>query len=144
MWEFPKIGYENHLQFEMHQFLSFVVKHQLWGKKRDYVRQINLIWKKCEHSGKPTNSRKLQLHKFRRGSSWGLGGDSSPEDGGHGTGCPGQRSWSQVPWFKKHLGNAFRHMVWFLSGAVWSPELESVTLAGPFQIGIFYDSMILS
>lgn len=29
MWEFPKIGYENHLQFEMHQFLSFVVKHQL-------------------------------------------------------------------------------------------------------------------
>ena len=37
--------------------------------------------------------------------SWGLGKGSAPEYGGDGTGCPGQRSWPQVPDFNKHLDN---------------------------------------
>jgi len=27
---------------------------------------------------------------------WGLGKGSAPEDGGHGTGCPGQWAWHQA------------------------------------------------
>jgi len=38
---------------------------------------------------------------------------------------------------------ALRHTVWFQSGPVWSQELSLVILVGPFQLRIFYDSMIL-
>ena len=34
-------------------------------------------------------------------------------------------------------------LVWFLGGPVWNQELDMVILMGPFQLGIFYDSMIL-
>ena len=43
--------------------------------------------------------------------------------------------------FKKHLDNALRHRVWFLGGPVWSQELDSMILVGPFQLRIFCGSM---
>jgi len=42
----------------------------------------------------------------RAGSGWGLGNSSSPEGGGHGTGCPVQWAWPQVPEFKECLDSA--------------------------------------
>jgi len=68
---------------------------------------------------------------------------SSLEGGGYGTGCPGQGSRPQVLEFKKCLGNALSHMEWFLGGIVWSQELDLMVLAvmGPFQLGIFCDSI---
>ena len=44
--------------------------------------------------------------------------------------------------FKEYVNNNLRHRVWLLSGRVWSLELDSVTLTGPFQIEIFYDCVI--
>jgi len=46
--------------------------------------------------------------------------------------------------FKKSLDKALRHMVWILGGLVWSHKLDWLILMGPFQLGIFYDSMITS
>ena len=48
-----------------------------------------------------------------------------------------------LPEFKKHLDNALRTMVWFLGGPVRSQRLEWMILMGPFQLEIFYDSLIL-
>ena len=45
--------------------------------------------------------------------------------------------------FKECLDTAVRHRVWILGGAVWSQELDSVILTSPFQLWIFYDSVIL-
>ena len=43
--------------------------------------------------------------------------------------------------FKKYLDNALRHRILILGGRVWSQELNLMILMGPFQLGIFYDSM---
>jgi len=51
---------------------------------------------------------------------------SSPEDGGHGTGFPGQWAWPQVPEFKECLDSVLRHKVWSLGGPVRSQELDSM------------------
>lgn len=48
-----------------------------------------------------------------------------------------------LPKLNKHLDNILRHMVWFLGGAMWSQGLDSIILMGPFQLKIFYDSVIL-
>ena len=48
----------------------------------------------------------------------------------------------ELPEFKEHLDTSLRHRVWFLGGPVWSQELDSMILVGPFQLKIFYDSMI--
>jgi len=45
--------------------------------------------------------------------------------------------------FEECLDTALSHRVWILGGAVWSQELESVTLVGPLQLRIFYNSTIL-
>ena len=45
--------------------------------------------------------------------------------------------------FKECLDTAVRHRVCILGGAVWSQELDSVILTSPFQLWIFYDSVIL-
>ena len=45
--------------------------------------------------------------------------------------------------FKEHLDTALRHRIWILSGSVWSQGLDLMVLMGPFQLRIFYDSMIL-
>ena len=42
-----------------------------------------------------------------------------------------------MPEFKECLDSALRCGVWVLGGAVWSLELDSVVLVGPFQLGIF-------
>ena len=61
--------------------------------------------------------------------------DQAPQDNGHSP---------RMTVFKKHLDNVLSHMViWFLGDPVWSQELGSV-LVGPFQLKIFYDSMINS
>jgi len=75
--------------------------------------------------------------------SWGLGRGSAPEGGGHGTGCPEQSLWPQVPRFKECSDNALRHWVWILGGCVWRQGLDLVILVGPLQLGIFCDSMTL-
>lgn len=38
--------------------------------------------------------------------------------------------------------NALRKMAWFLSGSVWSQELELLILVCPFQLRLLYDSML--
>ena len=45
--------------------------------------------------------------------------------------------------FKGHLDTALRYTVWILGGAVWSRELDSVIIVGPFQLGLFSGSVIL-
>ena len=45
--------------------------------------------------------------------------------------------------FQERLDTALRHRVWILGGAVWSQELDSVILTSPFQLWMFYDSVIL-
>lgn len=42
--------------------------------------------------------------------------------------------------FKKCLDSALRHMVCFLSGPVWSQELDSTILVCPFQLRTVCDS----
>lgn len=42
---------------------------------------------------------------------------------------------------KEHLDSSLRHLVWCLGGAVWSRELDSMILVGPFQLGMYYDSL---
>ena len=44
--------------------------------------------------------------------------------------------------FWECLDSALGHRVWILSGAVWSQELDSAVLVGPFQLGIFSCSVI--
>lgn len=48
-----------------------------------------------------------------------------------------------LPEYKKQLDSALGQMVWFLSGPVWSQELDSVVLSDPFQLGMFHNSVIL-
>ena len=48
----------------------------------------------------------------------------------------------ELPVFKEHLDNALRHRVWFLGGLVWKQGLDAMILVGPFQVGIFYASVI--
>lgn len=45
--------------------------------------------------------------------------------------------------FRKHVGSALSHVIWFFGGRVWNQGLDSVILMGPFQFGMFYDFMIL-
>lgn len=42
----------------------------------------------------------------------------------------------------EHLHSIHKHMVWFLDGAVWSQELDSMILVDPFQLEMFYDSIM--
>lgn len=44
--------------------------------------------------------------------------------------------------FKEHLDNALKHKDCFWVCPVWSWELDSIILVGPFQLGIFCDSCI--
>jgi len=76
-----------------------------------------------------------------RGGAGRLGEGSSPMSGQ----APEQALQSHVPKlpeFKDCLDNTVSCMVWFFGGAVWSLELDSVILMGPFQLWIFYDSVI--
>ena len=74
--------------------------------------------------------------------SWGLGTGSAPDDGGHGTGCPGQ--WAQSWAASVHcLYNALRQRVCFLNGHMWGQMLDSLILMGPFQLWISWDSIQL-
>ena len=72
--------------------------------------------------------------------SWGLvmgsasQGGQGMEQAAQGSGCT----------LQEFMDNTMRHRVWILGGPVWSQELESVVLVGPFQLRIFYGSMILS
>jgi len=61
--------------------------------------------------------------------------EQCPQGSGHGP---------ELPEFKKHLDSALRHRVCILGGPLWSQELDSTFLVGPFQLGIFCDSMIQS
>jgi len=72
-----------------------------------------------------------------------LGKGSAPEGSGHGTGYPGQWSQPSPARFQGVFEYHLRHRVWILGGSVWSQEFNSVVLVGPFQLGIFYDSVIL-
>ena len=79
--------------------------------------------------------------------SWRLGTGSAPQGGGHGTGCPGQWAQPKCQSSRCILDNALRHRVlsdiWILSGPVWSQELGSMILVGPFQLTIFCVVMVL-
>ena len=44
--------------------------------------------------------------------------------------------------FRESLDTALRHRVWILGGLEWSQELDSVILVGPFQLGVFCDSVL--
>ena len=62
---------------------------------------------------------------------------------GIGKAAQGTCHGTKLPEFWKHLDNALKHMVWFLSGSVWSQKLALMILMAPVQLGIFYDFMIL-
>lgn len=47
-----------------------------------------------------------------------------------------------LPELKGYLDNALRHRVWFLGGAVWCWELDSMILVGLYQLRIICDSII--
>lgn len=47
-----------------------------------------------------------------------------------------------LPIFRECLDNTLRYMVWLLGYSVWSQELYSMALVGPFQLRIFCDSVI--
>jgi len=49
----------------------------------------------------------------------------------------------RLPEFKKLLDDALSYMVWFLSDPAWSQEMALMILVNPFQLGMFYDSVIL-
>jgi len=57
-------------------------------------------------------------------------------------GCPHVGTALSLAEFKKCLYKALRYMLCFLGGPAWSQELDSMILVGPFQHGIFCDSMI--
>ena len=63
-----------------------------------------------------------------------VGMERAAEGSGHGP---------EIREFKERLDTTLRHRVWILGGPVWSQELDSMTLTGPFQLEIFSDSMVL-
>ena len=54
----------------------------------------------------------------------------------------GRWAWNRLLKFKEYLDNALRHRVGILHVPLCSQELDSTILMGPFQIRIFYDSVI--
>ena len=78
----------------------------------------------------------------KRGVGWELAKGSSPEGGGHGTGCPGQWAKPQVLMFKEHLDSALRQGSNF-GWSVWSQELDLMILMGLFQLRVYHDSYSL-
>lgn len=78
-------------------------------------------------------------------SDWALGNDSSTECGWALEQTPQSSGHSpRLLEFKECLDNALRHKVWVLSGPMWSHELNSKFLVGPFQLQIFYVFPIFS
>lgn len=63
------------------------------------------------------------------------------EGGGHGTGFLGQWSKPQDAGIQETFVNILRRRVWIWGDPMWSQELESVILMGPFHFEIFYGSM---
>ena len=61
-----------------------------------------------------------------------------------GTGSPRMQSLHQACWSLRSIWTVLL-VIWseFLGRPVWCQELDSTILMGPFQLGIFYDSMIL-
>jgi len=77
---------------------------------------------------------------FRGGSGWIWRKGSSPEGGQaleQASQCSGHSP--KLTEFQKHLDNTLTY-IWFWGGPMWSQELDSMILVGPFQLGIFYDS----
>ena len=64
--------------------------------------------------------------------------------GGQGKALP-QRAMDTDPVleFKERLDSTLSNGVWIWGRAVWSQEPDSMVLVGPFQLRIFYDSMVL-
>ena len=48
----------------------------------------------------------------------------------------------ELPEFKEPFDNTIRHRVWILGGPVWSQGFDSVTHVSPFQLGLFYGSIV--
>ena len=63
------------------------------------------------------------LHQRVVGMEWAAQGS------GHGPAYQSSRS----------IWTPLRHRVWILSDPVWSWELDSMILVGPFQLGMFCD-----
>lgn len=75
------------------------------------------------------------------GSGWGIGKDSSQQDGGALEQNPqGSGHGPKMLEFRKRFDAAFRYRVCILGCAVWSWELELVTLADLLQLEMFCDS----
>ena len=83
----------------------------------------------------------MELRQGR--GSWGWGKGSAPEGGGHGTACPGQWAWPQVPEFKEHLDSTQLYGVIFELSCV-EPRVGLSDPHGflPTQLRKFYDSVI--
>jgi len=48
----------------------------------------------------------------------------------------------ELPEFKECLDSILRHGVWILGGPVWSQGLDMVVPVSPFQLRMFYGSVI--
>ena len=70
----------------------------------------------------------------------GLRNGSSPEGTGHGTGCPGQWSWPQVPEIKQHLVSDLSDIGFGLRVVLCGAGSWTMILVGSF-LRLFYDSL---
>lgn len=79
------------------------------------------------------------MHQKRVRWVWGKG--SSPDNGGHGAGCPEQWSQNQASGFQGISNNTLRIMIWTVGDLTWRQKLNTI-LMGLFQLKILYDSMV--
>lgn len=50
---------------------------------------------------------------------------------------------AELPEFKEHW-TLLSDIVWILGGPLWSQELDSMILMGHFQLGMLYDSNLMT
>ena len=91
----------------------------------------------CDSDRAGGNGMELRQGRGRWGEGKGLhqravGMEQPAHSSGHGP---------KLLEFKECLDSALGHWVSMLSGAVWNQMLDLMTLVGPFQHGMFCDSM---
>ena len=99
---------------------------------KSLISNLNLPWHGMELCWERLGLRVRKSFCTRGRWAW----NRLPRAAGKALICQSSRS-------KERLDTALRHRVWILGGAVQSQELDSTILVGPFQLGIFCDSVIL-
>lgn len=74
---------------------------------------------------------------------WELGKGFSVVDRGMGWAVLGSGHGCEQLELKEHSNAALKRRVWIWGSSVWSQEVDLMTPVGPFQLGLFCDSMIV-